>query len=276
MYKKIKNKNKLLYLTKTSNFSFEESVDLILSPELYWVRIFDIPLPNEKQVLSVVSTFFEDFIDVENYKYYIKKQEDNKYLCFAYDESQIIDLIKSAGLNLSQVGNIHFAQNEFKSFPENEFVSESSFKIDDSYYIYQDNILIKVPSSFISPLEVQTIDLELVSLSKYKISINYNSKYIDLKSIYILSVVFIFISAINFGKLYVSSNSINDITNEQAKIKEEYKMMPTIMQTKSVLKTFEKTEKQQLNLRKELVKVFNSKKKNITKVSVKNYKVSYE
>ena len=54
------------------------------------------------------------------------------------------------------------------------------------------------------------------------------------------------------------------------------KMMPTIMQTKSVLKTFEKTEKQQLNLRKELVKVFNSKKKNITKVSVKNYKVSYE
>jgi hypothetical protein len=262
------NKNKIIFLNKVSNYTYDGKVDIILSPELYWVRVFEIPIKNKSDILKVVSTFFEDFLEIEDYTFYAVKLEDDQYLCFAYLESQISQTIKNANLNLKQVSNIYFAQNEL--------IDYNSFEIDNKYFIYQDNILLKVPKEFLTDIKISNFDMDKVALSKHKIFINKSNKYIDNKNIYVLSIVFLLISFINFGKTNIIDNIANKVLEDQENIKTEYKMLPTMMQTKSVIRTLEKKQYKQIQLRNILQKDFNDKNKKIKKVSFRNSKISYE
>ncbi|MEA3498625.1 MAG: hypothetical protein U9R16_06145 [Campylobacterota bacterium] len=261
------NKNKTIFLNKKSSFTFDEKVDVILSPELYWVRIFNIPLKNKNDVLKALPTYFEDFFDVEGYEFYVIKLEDEQYLCFAYLESLISQIANDANLKLSQILNIHFSQNEFLDF--------KSFKIDNQYLAYHDDILLRIPKNLTNENDISNIDMDSIKLSKHTFSINKTNKYIDTKSIYLLSFIFILISFINFGKVTILSNTINETTNNQTKIAKEYKMLPTMMQTKSVIKSLEKKQTLQVNLRDKLKNSFQSNR-NIQRVSYRNREITYE
>ena len=269
MYKLNKEKNKILFLNKTSKYSYEGDVDLVLSPEFYWVRIFDIPIESKKEVLKVVPTFFEDFLDIEKYKFYTIKQDDGKYLCFAYDENNITQAIESANLSLNQISKIYFAQNEFSEL--------DSFKILDEYFSYQDDILVKFPKEFVSDDSFKSCDISTLTLSKHKISVNKTNKYIDNKSLYVLSSILIVVSLLNFTKSFMISNTTKSIEQNKMAIKKEYNMLPTIMQTKSVVKTLENIQSSQVKLRDELNNLFSkNNKKELKKVYFRNGKVGYE
>ncbi len=224
--------NKILFLTSTSHCLYTKNIDIVLSPEFYWVRIFNTPINKKKDILRVIPTFFEDFMNIEGYKFYIKKLDTNKYLCFAYNDDIISKAVKNANLTLNQVANIHFAQNEF--------VKYDFFKVDDNYFIYQDNILLKVPKAFVNSNEMPTCNMDDITLSKHKIYINKTNKYIDNKSLYILSTIFLIIAFINFTKINIVNDNVNRILQNQKSIKKQYKMLPTMMQTKSVIKALEK------------------------------------
>lgn len=260
-------KNKLIFLTPNSHYDYTKSVDLILSPEYYWIRTFNIPLKKKKDVLSVVPTYFEDYIDIQGYKFYIKELSENNYLCFAYKEDTIFQAIENANLKSSQISNIYFAQNEF--------VDAQSFKIDDNYFVYQDETLLKVPKEFVDQTNIKNYDIKNINLSKYKITINKVNKYIDNKSLYTLSVIFLLVSLINFSKINDINSSISSFESQQNKIKKEYKMLPTVMQTNSLIKTLEKKQKEQIKLRDKLFIALNKNKK-INRVYLQNGKVRYE
>ena len=248
MYNFKTNKNKILFLTRTSTFSYDEKVDVILSPELYWVRVFDIPIPNKKEALSVVPTFFEEFFDIENYKFYAIKQGDNKYLCFAYEESKVIEAIENANLTLNQVSSIYFAQNEFTDL--------SSIKMEDEYFGYQDDILIKFPSLFVNEDDFEKIDISNLSTSKDYISINYTSKYIDNSSLYLISAMILVISIFNFMKIYTLNVEENLILTKQEQVKKEFKVPSTMIQAKSIIRTLKIKSKKQIKLREALEYIF--------------------
>ena len=264
----MRNKNKIFFLNRTSNYTYADKVDIVLSPELYWVRTFEIPVKSKKDILTIVPTLFEDFLDIEDYKFYTIALGENKHLCFAYSENTISQAIQNANLNLNQVSSIYFSQNEFKNL--------NSFRIEESYFIYQENTLIKVPKEFIDSDNVLDINLDTLNLSTHNISINKINKYVDNKSIYILSSIFLIISFINFGKTNIISNNIDKIYEHQSSIKKQYKMLPTMLQTKSIMKSLEKKEHKQIQLRNILEDNFNLKNKKIKKVSFRNGKVVYE
>ncbi len=262
------NKNKIIFLSKTSKYTYDNKVDIVLSPELYWVRVFDISINNKRDILKIVETLFEDFLDTDNYKFYTIKLENNKHLCFAYMESLLSQAIINANLSLSQISNIYFAQNEFDSF--------TSFKVNDNYLVYQDNILLKVPKELVNTIDVLSIDLDTINLSKYQISINKSTKYIDNNSLYILSSIFLIIAFINFGKINIITNSTNNILKNQQTIKEQYKLLPTMIQTKSVIETLEKKQKEQIKIRDMIQGKINLKNKKINKVSLNNGNITCE
>ncbi len=262
------NKNKIIFLNKSSKYTYDKKVDIILSPELYWVRIFNISIENKRDILKVVAALFEDFLDTDDYKFYAIKIEENKYLCFAYMESLISQTITNSNLRLTQVSNIYFAQNEFTDF--------DCFKVNDNYLVYQDNILLKVPKEFINEIDISIVDLDNINVSKYKISINKSNKYIDNNSLYILSLILLIVAFINFGKTNMIDNSVNHILEKQQTIKKQYKILPTMIQTKSVIKTLEKKKKEQIKIRNILENTINIKNKKIKKIVLRNSKVSYE
>jgi hypothetical protein len=264
MFKSIKT----LFLTKISHYEYDEKINIILSPELYWVRIFDIPIKNKNDVVKVMPSFFESFLDVDNYKFYVIELEDNKKLCFAYDESLITKTIQDANLTLNQISNIFFAQTELNSL--------KLFNINDDCFSYQDEILVKIPKEFVDDDKVIKYDLDHIILSKNKIYIKTTNKYIDNKNLYILSFLFMILAFVNFGKSYINENNINALILKKANIKKEYKILPTMMQTKSMIRIIENKQKKQIELRDILKKAFNSNKKKIKKISFNNGQVYYE
>ena len=115
----VSSNNKKVFLSTNTKITSTQKVNIILSPELYWVRIFDIPVKNTTHARHVLPTLFEDILsNVSELSYQVVKLEENKYLCFAYVNKTIYEAIKKSGIPLSLVDNIYFAQNECKSYPQ--------------------------------------------------------------------------------------------------------------------------------------------------------------
>lgn len=160
------NKNSKIFLCSNTKIETTFKVDIILSPEFYWVRIFDIPVKNITQAKNVLPTLFEDIVDNTNdLSYQVIKLEDNKYLCFAYVNKRIYEAIKDSGVNLSLVNAVYFAQNECKDF--------DGFSVENKGFVYtQDGILVKVPTSLLK----QNLDL-----NEHINEINLSSNKVDIK-----------------------------------------------------------------------------------------------
>ena len=245
---------KTIFLQKDIKFTIDtnEYVNIILSPEFYWVRIFDIPITSQKEALRALPNLFEEFFNTDGYKFYIKKLEDNKYLSFAYSEEEIKSAIKNAGLLIKQVLNIYFAQNELNQYP--------LFKVENRVFGYQDGILVKIPPNLSNGMELQSVDFEALKLSKHSFLINNSSKYIDNKSAYILSTIFILFALVVFAKLFVINSKIDSYPTQIGNIKKEYNLMPTLFQTNSMIKEYIKVENNYKKFRQALEYLIDFKK----------------
>ncbi len=246
---------KIIFLQKeiTNNLELTSNVNIILSPEFYWVRIFDIPITSKKEALGVVPNLFEDFFDVEGYKFYIIKLDEHRYLSFAYREQDILDSLQNNNIDYKKVSNIYFSQNEF--------TKNQSFQIDENKFLYKDEILVKIPTNMKAMFDTVELDISKIELSKDKISINQSSKYIDRTSAYILSTIFILFSLVVFSKTYSVNQQINLYPIKIEKLKKDYNLMSSMIQTKSVLKQFDKISKKHNNSREVLAYIINFKQK---------------
>lgn len=210
-----------------------------------------------KDVLPVLPSLFEEFMDIENYKFYTKKLLDNKYLCFAYDESKIIEAIKKTNLTIGQVSDIYFAQIEFESVLDNN--SQSCMKVDNICLSYIDNILAQIP--IMLKVEINnSIDIKNIKLSKDKIYINSGSKYIDKKSSYMLSFVFILFSIFTFSKIISNNQIIQNIPNQIDTLRDKHNTPQTLIQTKSIIAKLEKRYNSQIKIRELFEYIFMIKK----------------
>ena len=256
-----------IFLHSKSSFDIQTDVNVILSPEFYWLRIFELPMSNKKDILSALPSLFEDFIDVDGKKFYAKKLEDKKYLCFAYDELKIIDAIKKANLKLSKVKGIYFAQIEFASIMSN--TAQSCLKIDGVCLGFNNSILVQVPIQ-LQVSNANDIDISFIPLSKDKISVNNSSKYLDAKLGYTLSILFVLFAILNFAKVSISAYHLSDSEAKIEEIKQKYNMPQSSYQTKSIVKKLKRVESRQIRLRKLLAYIFEAKRKNrATLVSLK-------
>ncbi|MEA3314817.1 MAG: hypothetical protein U9Q30_03025 [Campylobacterota bacterium] len=189
---------------------------------------------------------FEDFIDIEEQSFYVKKLEDNKYLSFAYNDNKIIEAIKESNLTLSQVKNIYFAQIEFLSFYDEV---NTHLKVDNINLSFIDNILVQIPSRLKINDNISSLNIQNINLSKDNIYINASSKYLDSKSAYKLSIIFLLLSIFTFGKYFSNQEIIDKIPTQIENLKENSKMLSTSLQTNAVIKKLEKISLKQKGIR---------------------------
>ena len=242
----------------SSNVNSSDKLNVILSPQLYWVRIFELPLKNTKEVLEVLPSLFEDFIKEENLSYYCIKQDDNRYLSFAYDEKRILEYLKKTNIKLSQISGVYFAQNEFDSLVKQS--GESCMKVDNVCLSFINNLLVQIPLMLKTNID-NSIDIQNIPLSKHKIYIDNSSKYLDAKSSYFLSVVFLVIMIVNFIKVVDINIHNNGIIFKQNGIQEKYNMPQSLLQTRSIIKNLTKVQNKQLSVRKLLGYILDAKKR---------------
>ena len=88
------DKNSKIFLCADTKIESSFKVDIILSPEFYWIRIFELPVKNITQAKNVLPTLFEDIVEnTSEHSYQVLKLEENKYLCFAYVNKRIYEEI---------------------------------------------------------------------------------------------------------------------------------------------------------------------------------------
>lgn len=240
------NKSNIIFLCSDTKIEVSHKVDIILSPEFYWVRIFDIPVKNITQARHVFPTLFEDILDnVTDLSYQAIKLDENKYLCFAYINKKIYEAIKNSGINLSFVNSVYFAQNECKNFKQ--------FTVEDKSFLYtHDDILVKVPNGILS----EDIDLnknqDQINLSNNKVDIKLYNNILSSKQIYLIVAVSLLVSIINFAKIYDYKNSISLLDEKIGLEKEKSNLPSSMIQVDSIINKYKSISDQEIKKREVL------------------------
>jgi len=258
---------KTVFLQKNSHFNLHDKVNIVLSPELYWVRIFDIPIDSMSEVKRVVPDFFEEFFDIKNYKFKVIKIDKHKYLCFAYDENDIVQKIKDSSLEFKNIINIYFAQNELIS----RFKNELFYNINNKTYALKDGIIIKIPDALATNVQKKDFFFDNITFSNHKVYINQSSKYIDIKTAYILSTIFILFSLITFSKSIYINNRASSYENKIEKLKKQYSLPLSKIQTKSIMNEFKASKNNYFKVLKSMQYILKYKDQINTKLISINY-----
>lgn len=230
----VSNNSNKIFLCSNTKVEIKGKVDIILSPEFYWVRIFDIPVKNISQAKYVLPTLFEDILEnINDLSYQVLKLEDDKYLCFAYENKRIFEEIKKSGISLSSVNSIYFAQNECKSYPQ--------FIVNDKSFLYTDDgILVKVPNALLSsPVNLDDKYDEL-NLSSNKVDIKLYNNVLSSSQIYSIVAVFIILAFVNFYKMFDYKNETLLMEEKIEKLRVTSKLPSSMIQTDSIIKKYKK------------------------------------
>jgi len=258
----VSSKNKKVFLSTNTKINNIEKVNIILSPELYWVRIFDIPVKNITHARHVLPTLFEDILtSVSELSYQVVKLEENKYLCFAYINKTIYEAIKKSGITLSLVDSIYFAQNEFEKIKE--------FTFDNKSFIYSpDNILIKVPNvMLLNPVDLNE-NINQIELSSHKVDIKLYNNVLSSKQIYSILAIILCICIINIYKLFDYKTQISKIDNQIEIEKKESNLPSSMLQTNSILKKYKSIVNKDIKKREFLEYLLSNKSFNINKINL--------
>ena len=258
----VSSNNKKVFLSTNTKIDDSEKVNIILSPELYWVRIFDIPVKNITQARHVLPTLFEDILtNVSELSFQVVKLEENKYLCFAYINKTIYEAIKKSGISLSLVDSIYFAQNECKKFKEFTFENKS--------FIYSpDDILIKVPNNILSnPISLNE-NINKVELSSHKVDIKLYNNVLSSKQIYSILAIILCICIINIYKLFDYKTQISKIDNQIEIEKKQSNLPSSMLQTNSILKKYKSIVNKEIKKREFLEYLLSNKLFKINKINL--------
>lgn len=233
----------MIFLCSNTKIEVSHKVDIILSPEFYWVRIFNIPVKNITQARHVFPTLFEDILDnVSDLSYQAIKLDENKYLCFAYINKKIYEAIKNSGINLSLVNSVYFAQNECKEFRQ--------FIVEDKSFLYtDDDILVKVPNGILNENINLNENLHHINLSNNKVDIKLYNNFLSSKQIYLILAVSLLFSIINFTKIYDYKNSIS-LLDEKIELEKQKSNLPSSMiQVDSIISKYKNIADQEIRKR---------------------------
>jgi len=258
----------------TSNTKFNEikntKIELIVSPEFYWVRKFEIPVKTETQARHVLPTLFEDIVNEnESLTYQVIKLEDNLFLCFAFNNKKIYEAIKKAMIPTSSIQALYFAQNECKEF--------NSFEVDNQKFMYtSDNILIKVPNNLLT----ETMDLNRVinsiKLSSFKLQIKLYNDVFNSKYYYSFYVIFGLLIVFNLVKYFSFNNEFSRLEEETQRVKQAYKLPASTIQTDAILKRYKGVVSQEVQKRDAISYILSNKKFNLKSLELDKNSINLE
>lgn len=258
------SKSKKIFLCSNMRIIENSKVDIILSPEFYWVRIFDMPVKNIVQAKAVLPTLFEDIlVKVGELSYQVIKLEENKYLCFAYINKKIFEAIKNSGISLSLVNAIYFAQNECKDFKQ--------FSVEGKSFLYtEDKILVKVPNEMLTQKVQLNEFIHNINLSSNKIDIKLYNNLLNSNQISIILGIFIIVSIVNSFKYFIYKSEISKIEDKIEQIKMVNNFPVSSIQMDSIINLNKKIAQKEINKREAISYILENNKIEIRNITLDN------
>lgn len=251
MFSKFNKRVDAIFLDKnSSDFNISESVNVILSPSLYWVKKVSLPVKRLRDVKGLMESLFEDILPNGVYSYFAYKRDDDFYI-FAYEDKLVIDALRNKGITSSQVNNVYFAQSEFSHVTE-------PIKINETQTLYEkDEILVVVPSTWVS--NAQEMDLKDLTLSKNSVALKQFSHLVNDKSLYALGATGLLLLALIASEYFITLQKTSSISSAKDEVFAQRGLQSTMFQNRALLKDYSGTHERQTKLRLYASKILNLK-----------------
>jgi len=247
----------------SASFELDKSVNIILSPSLYWVKKVTLPVKSVREVKPLLESLFEENLPDGVYSYDVYKQDD-EFVIFAYEDKVILNILHEKGISSAQINKVYLAQSEL-------FRQESAKKIsEDTILLVEDGIVVVLPFTFASSDEV--LDVHDVKLSKNSIRLKQFSHLVNEKSLYTIAFIFFALIALVSTEYFITVKKNNISQTQRDALFVKYGLKPTMLQNRSMLKSYEKIYKSQTQLREYMADLLSLHLKEKHKIKVITYK----
>ncbi len=242
MFSKFKTERRVIFLDPDVDIEpKEDKTAVILSPALYWVRGFDLPLKSEKEAKKLLPSLFEDFLPEGEFHYY-GYFEKERYIGFAYEEKKVRTLLVQKGVELGTIEALYFAQSEFTE-------EMLPVRLNDAWMLTSiDDIVVKLPLR--EETETKPLDLSSIKLSSKAIKIERYAAPIEKKTLYTLCAVFLLFALLYALQWFRIEREAVHLKQRSNELFSRYSLLPTMMQNRSVLKKYEKIDTKQKKVRR--------------------------
>ncbi|MEN8147187.1 MAG: hypothetical protein ABFR02_06185 [Campylobacterota bacterium] len=206
-------------------YLLEASVNVILSPSMYWVKRVTLPVKYLREVRPLLPSLFEEILPEGKYSYSTYRDGDS-FLIFAYNDKEVLDLIAEKGLTSANINNIYLAQSEFDTI-------ESTVKISDkSVLSLQNGVVVKLPSA-LAP-EAATLDLNDHLFSKQTIHLTRINQIADKKSQKVFALILGFLIVMFTTEWLITSSKVSAIIAKQGEVYSDHNLPSTSFQNEAI------------------------------------------
>jgi len=221
----------ILY-TKFFNENINEDVNIILSPQFYWIKKIDIKIKSLNEAKKIAKNIF----DLEGDYLFDAIKLDNTFFAIAIDKNLELNIDKK------YIKSIHLAQIELFEYDE--------INIDNNHQLKKiEDILFCFPSYNPNAKDIKDI-LKNIKLSKHSINL-FNSIELDKSIIFSLSAIFLFAFLSLSGLIFSYKQIQNELINQKQQLK-KYNLPLTNIQLDSILSELENIQFNNILLKKDL------------------------
>jgi hypothetical protein len=236
--------------TDSTMIATEKTVDVVLSPTLYWIKRVTLPVKYLREVKKLLPSLFEDTLPEGKYSYGAYKEGDD-YLVFAYKDREILDLLAEKGVSPHQMRNVYLAQSEFSAMAQ-------PLRLPGGDVLdVKDGVVIKLPSQLVD--EAASIDLDGHRFSKHRIELARYTHIADRRSqLWFASFMVVLITIFTLEWVITASKS-NAVTEEVLAVYAKYDLPSTGIQNEAVLSKLRQRYERQTSIRNAVMAVLDVK-----------------
>ena len=247
MFSKFKRQFDTIFVdVNSADFELDNSVNIILSPSLYWIKKVTLPVKSLREVKPLLESLFEDILPEGRYSYTAYKEGD-EYFIFAYEDRYILDLLAQKGIPFSKINKVYFAQSELSSLEGAKKLTQ------DEIILVQDGIVIVLPAKFSESEE--KLDLSELHHSKHTVQLKQFGHIVNEKSLYTIVALFFVMLVLVSSEYFITLNKVHNLQTQQEVLFSKYALKPTMIQNRSLLKKYEGIYKSQIKLRELIASV---------------------
>ncbi len=221
-------------------YQLEGSVNVILSPTMYWVKRVTLPVKYLREVKSLLPSLFEENLPEGKYSYSAYKDGDS-FLIFAYNDKELLDLLADKAITSANLDNIYLAQSEFDTIDTPIKISE------ESVLSLQNGVVVKLPSA-LAP-DAIAMDLSEHTFSKQNIHLTRFNQIADKKSQMVFGVILGFLIVMFTTEWLITSSKVSTIIEKQSEVFSSHNLPSTSFQNEAIHAKLNTTFERQSRIR---------------------------
>ena len=223
---------KIVFYTKDFDKEIKEKVDVILSPEFYWINKIDLDIKSLKEAKKIAKNMFD--LDKDKYIFEAIKL-DNKFFAIAIKKD--LDL----KINKKYINSIRLAQVELYKYDALKGKNKTLKKVEDILFCFPET------NENLKSIEEA---LKEIKLSKYKINFDYLN--LDKATIFYLFFSLIVINLFFFTQGFFYKKELNKLQEKKEYLSKRYNLPLTTYQLDSIYSSLKNQDEKIKKIKKAL------------------------